>query len=193
MPLNLFGNELWLLFFLRLLWRYCILSEYNQIQNILIFLPIYVTTCLSACDAIPPSPLLLHGQTVFFFQVQRSKPPQLIGSLLWQHEFLLRTDFTFHVLWQCVPYSPLLTTSSDPVLFSVYFWDQTVVWSGGLPLFLLSRLEMKEEHRVTLGGPCRRREPQGLLLLVSQLAKFPQRWCKPEEVKRQRSAVDWPL
>lgn len=141
----------------------------------------------------PPSPLLLHGQTVFFFQVQRSKPPQLIGSLLWQHEFLLRTDFTFHVLWQCVPYSPLLTTSSDPVLFSVYFWDQTVVWSGGLPLFLLSRLEMKEEHRVTLGGPCRRREPQGLLLLVSQLAKFPQRWCKPEEVKRQRSAVDWPL
>lgn len=102
-------------------------------------------------------------------------------------------DFTFHVLWQCVPYSPLLTTSSDPVLFSVYFWDQTVVWSGGLPLFLLSRLEMKEEHRVTLGGPCRRREPQGLLLLVSQLAKFPQRWCKPEEVKRQRSAVDWPL
>lgn len=62
---------------------------------------------------------LLHGWTMFFFQVQRSKPSQLIDSLLWQHKFLLRTDFTFHVLWQCVPYSPLLTTSSDPVLFCV--------------------------------------------------------------------------
>lgn len=105
------------------------------------------------CNPPPTSPLLLHSRTMFFSQVQRSKPPQLIDSLLWQHEFLLRTDFTFHVLWQCVPYSPLLTTSSDPVLFCVYFWDQTVVWSGGLPLFLLSRREMKEEHRVTLGGP----------------------------------------
>lgn len=77
------------------------------------------------------SVLLQQGRAMFFCQVQRSKPPLLPFMTL--HEFLLRTDFTFQVLWQCVPYSPLLTTSSDPVL-SVYFWDQTVFWSGGLAL-----------------------------------------------------------
>lgn len=83
-----------------------------------------------------------------FFHVQRSKTPQLVESFMTEHEFLLRKDFMFLSLWQCVPYSPLLTASSDPVLFSVYFWDQTVFWSGGLSFFPVCQ-------------GCRRRWPRG--------------------------------
>ncbi len=45
-------------------------------------------------------------------------------------------DFTVQHLWQCVPYILFLTASSDPLLgcTPVYFWDQTVFWSGSLSL-----------------------------------------------------------
>lgn len=80
----------------------------------------------------------------------------------------------FLSLWQCVPYSPLLTTSSDPVLFSVYFWDQTVFWSSGLSLFPSVKAADGGGHGVSL-APC------------FLTCKSPHQWYKPEEVKRQRS------
>lgn len=110
------------------------------------------------------------------------------------HEFLLHKDFIFQILWQCVPYSPLLTTSSDPVLFSVYFWDQTVFWSEGLPLSSFCWgcrwKRITGWHSVAPAD----RGSHGVSLAPCFLTcKSPHQWYKPEEVKRQRSAVIWPL
>lgn len=75
----------------------------------------------------------LAGSNHVLFSGAKIKDPR-VDCLLWLSMSSSSADFTFQILQQCVPYSPLLTTSSDLVLFSVYFWDQTVFWSGGLAL-----------------------------------------------------------